>query len=192
ANQKLERLHEEYEVKQQELVRINLQLETMASTDPLTGLNNRRYFQDQLLASLASFRESRISFSLLIIDIDRFKSINDTYGHPVGDLVLTNLAELLQSMSRDRDIVARYGGEEFVIILPDNDQEEAIRTAERYRSTTASMDWGEYAITVSIGVATVKQEDTEQTIVHQADLALYASKDGGRNRVTHSANLVKR
>ncbi|WP_328800483.1 sensor domain-containing diguanylate cyclase [Paenibacillus sp. LX16] len=192
ANQKLERLHEEYEIKQQELERINLQLETMASTDPLTGLKNRRYFQDQLLASLASFRESGISFSLLIIDIDRFKSINDTYGHPVGDLVLTNLAELLQSMSRDRDIVARYGGEEFVIILPGNDQEEAIRTAERYRSTTASMDWGEYAITVSIGVATVTQEDTEQTIVHQADLALYASKSGGRNRVTHSANLVKR
>ncbi|ADM71187.2 Phosphoserine phosphatase RsbP [Paenibacillus polymyxa E681] len=192
ANQKLERLHEEYEIKQQELERVNLQLETRASTDPLTGLKNRRYFQDQLLASLMSFRESGVSFSLLIIDIDRFKSINDTYGHPVGDLVLTNLAELLQSMSRDRDIVARYGGEEFVIILPDNDQEEAIHTAERYRSTTASMDWGEYAITVSIGVATVTQEDTEQTIVHQADLALYASKSGGRNRVTHSANLVKR
>ncbi|MDQ0046771.1 diguanylate cyclase (GGDEF)-like protein/PAS domain S-box-containing protein [Paenibacillus polymyxa] len=192
ANQKLERLHEEYEIKQQELVRINLQLETMASTDPLTGLKNRRYFQDQLLASLASFHESGISFSLLIIDIDRFKSINDTYGHPVGDLVLTNLAELLQSMSRDRDIVARYGGEEFVIILPGNDQEEAIRTAERYRTTTASMDWGEYSITVSIGVATVTQEDTEQTIIHQADLALYASKSGGRNRVTHSASLAKR
>lgn len=135
---------------------------------------------------------SGISFSLLIIDIDRFKSINDTYGHPVGDLVLTNLAELLQSMSREMDIVARYGGEEFVIILPGNDQEEAIRTAEKYRSMTASRDWGEYSITVSIGVATVTQADTEQSIVHQADLALYASKSGGRNQVTHSASLVKK
>jgi diguanylate cyclase (GGDEF)-like protein len=110
----------------------------------------------------------------------------------VGDLVLTNLAELLQSMSREMDIVARYGGEEFVIILPGNDQEEAIRTAEKYRSMTASRDWGEYSITVSIGVATVTQADTEQTIVHQADLALYASKSGGRNRVTHAASLVKK
>ncbi|WP_342415026.1 GGDEF domain-containing protein [Paenibacillus sp. FSL R10-2782] len=172
-------------------MRINLQLEAMASTDPLTGLKNRRYFQDKLLAGLASFQETGLSFSLLIIDIERFKSINDTYGHSVGDLVLTNLAELLQSMSRDIDIVARYGGEKFVIILPDNNQEEAILTAERYRSTTASMDWGEYTITVSIGVATVTQEDTEQSIVHKADLALYASKSGGRNWVTHSASLAK-
>ncbi|WP_311079214.1 diguanylate cyclase [Paenibacillus polymyxa] len=89
------------------------------------------------------------------------------------------------------DIVARYGGEEFVIILPGNDQQEAIRTAERYRSMTASRDWGEYSITVSIGVATVTQADTEQSIVHQA-IWICMPPRVGRNRVTHSASLVKK
>ncbi|WP_443146909.1 GGDEF domain-containing protein [Paenibacillus sp. 23TSA30-6] len=130
-------------------------------------------------------------FSLVIIDIDHFKNINDTYEHPVGDVVLSKMAQLLQSMSRDVDIFARYGGEEFVIILPRSTQENATLTAERYRSTIASTDWGAYKITVSIGVGTVTPEDTDQSILHKADTALYVSKSGGRNRVTHIANLVK-
>ncbi|REK77691.1 sensor domain-containing diguanylate cyclase [Paenibacillus paeoniae] len=191
ANQKLELLHAEYETKQQELLRINHQLEAMAWIDPLTGLGNRRFFQEKLLATLASYRENEELFSLFIMDIDHFKKINDTYGHPVGDLVLTNLARLLQSMSRENDIVARYGGEEFVAILPDTDQETAISIAERYCATAASTLLGEYQITISIGVATVSSGDTDQSLLHHADLALYASKSSGRNRATHAANLVK-
>ncbi|MFF2888571.1 diguanylate cyclase [Paenibacillus sp. NPDC057967] len=191
ANQKLELLHAEYEVKQQELLRINHQLEAMAWTDTLTGLGNRRYFQEKLLASLASYREEGLPFSLFIIDIDHFKKINDTYGHPVGDLVLTNLARLLQSMSRENDIVARYGGEEFVAVLPDTDQEAGLSIADRYCATTASTLLGEYQITISIGVATATSGDTEQSLLNQADQALYASKSGGRNRATHAANLVR-
>ncbi|QHW32070.1 diguanylate cyclase [Paenibacillus rhizovicinus] len=189
ANKRLERLHEEYEQKQQELMRVNHQLETLASTDPLTGLRNRRFFQERLLASLASYRESGEPFSLLIFDIDHFKRINDTYGHPVGDLILTDLARLLQSLSRETDIVARFGGEEFVAILPQADLEEAVRMAERYCSAAAAAAWGEYRITISIGAATVTAEDTGETIVHRADLALYASKNGGRNRVTHASHM---
>ena len=191
ANKELERLHEEYEVKQQALIQVNDQLETMASTDLLTGLKNRRFFQLKMLESLGGFRATRRVFSLLVVDIDHFKSINDTYGHPVGDLVLGNLAGLLQSVSRSSDVVARYGGEEFVIILADCDAEQALVTAERYRSQVASADWGAYNITVSIGAATVAEEDTDQSLFQKADMALYASKTGGRNRVTHAAGLIK-
>lgn len=191
ANKELERLHEEYKVKQQALIKVNDQLETMASTDLLTGLKNRRFFQDKMLENLVLFRENQHVFSLLVVDIDHFKNINDTYGHPIGDLVLGNLAGLLQSVSRSTDVVARYGGEEFVIILPDCDREQASVTAERYRSQVASADWGEYNITVSIGAATVSQEDTDQSLFQKADKALYASKTGGRNRVTHAAELVR-
>ncbi|WP_413372846.1 diguanylate cyclase [Paenibacillus taichungensis] len=190
ANQELERLHEEYKVKQQALIKVNDQLETMASTDLLTGLRNRRFFQDKMMESLALFRETQCLFSLLVVDIDHFKSINDTYGHPIGDLVLGNLAGLLQSVSRSTDVVARYGGEEFVIILADCDREQAVVTAERYRSQVDSADWGEYNITVSIGAATVSQEDTDQSLFQKADKALYASKTGGRNRVTHAAEAA--
>ncbi|OME98034.1 PAS domain S-box protein [Paenibacillus amylolyticus] len=191
ANKELERLHEEYKIKEQALIKVNDQLETLASTDLLTGLKNRRFFQEKMLESLMMFREKQRYFSLLVVDIDHFKSINDTYGHPIGDLVLGNLAGLLQTVSRSTDVVARYGGEEFVIILPDCEEEQAIGIAERYRSQVASVDWGEYNITVSIGAATVVEEDTEKSLFQRADNALYASKTGGRNRVTHAAQIVK-
>ncbi|WP_127550105.1 sensor domain-containing diguanylate cyclase [Paenibacillus amylolyticus] len=191
ANKELERLHEEYKIKEQALIKVNDQLETLASTDLLTGLKNRRFFQEKMLESLMMFREKQRYFSLLVVDIDHFKSINDTYGHPIGDLVLGNLAGLLQTVSRSTDVVARYGGEEFVVILPDCEEEQAIGIAERYRSQVASADWGEYNITVSIGAATVVEEDTEKSLFQRADNALYASKTGGRNRVTHAAQMVK-
>jgi len=191
ANKELERLHEEYKIKEQALIKVNDQLETLASTDLLTGLKNRRFFQEKMVESLLLFQEKQRFFSLLVVDIDHFKSINDTYGHPIGDLVLGNLAGLLQSVSRSTDVVARYGGEEFVIILPECEEEQAIGIAERYRSQVASADWGEYNITVSIGAATVVEEDTEKSLFQKADNALYASKTGGRNRVTHAAQMVR-
>lgn len=191
ANKELERLHEEYKIKEQALIKVNDQLETLASTDLLTGLKNRRFFQEKMFESLMMFQEKQRYFSLLVVDIDHFKSINDTYGHPIGDLVLGNLAGLLQSVSRSTDVVARYGGEEFVIILPGCEEEQAIGIAERYRSQVASADWGEYNITVSIGAATIVEEDTEKSLFQRADNALYASKTGGRNRVTHAAQMVR-
>jgi diguanylate cyclase (GGDEF)-like protein/PAS domain S-box-containing protein len=191
ANKQLERLHEEYEIKQQELIRINHELEVKASTDPLTGLRNRRYFQESLQKLIAEYQETRQPLSLLIIDIDHFKHINDTYGHPVGDLVLSSLARLLQRLLRERDVVARFGGEEFVALLPGVEQEEAIVIADNICRTVAKTPMDNYQITISIGISTVTDTDTEQTLLHQADLALYQSKAGGRNRVTHAAHSVE-
>ncbi|QHT58797.1 diguanylate cyclase [Paenibacillus lycopersici] len=189
ANKRLEQLHAEYERKQQELMLVNERLEAMASTDPLTGLRNRRHFQESLLANLASFRASGEPFSLLIFDIDHFKHINDTYGHPAGDRMLVNLAGLLQSLSRAGDIVARFGGEEFVAILPATGREETMLRAEAYRAAAADAAWEAQRITISIGAATASAADTEETILHRADLALYASKHGGRNRSTHADHM---
>ncbi|MFC5530786.1 sensor domain-containing diguanylate cyclase [Cohnella yongneupensis] len=191
ANKKLERLHQEYEIKQQELMNVNHLLETMALTDPLTGLKNRRFFQESLLANIAAYHRARTPFSLFIIDIDHFKSINDTYGHPIGDLVLTKLAQLLRAESREIDIVARFGGEEFVLILPGADRDAAVPVAERYRSKIEATPMGDYRITASIGVATIAPEETDQTVLHKADQALYHSKASGRNRVTHAVDFNK-
>ncbi|NIK23336.1 GGDEF domain-containing protein [Paenibacillus lupini] len=185
ANQRLELLHTQYEKKQQELLELNEKLETLASTDPLTGLKNRRFFQEQLQKCMATSQETGEAFSLCIIDIDRFKSINDTYGHPVGDLVLSQLAELLQEQSAADSVVARFGGEEFVILLPELEQEQALLAAEKYRFATESTLLGDLHITISIGAATYSPEETDQSLLQQADQALYLSKNNGRNRVTH-------
>lgn len=191
ANKKLEELHAQYVIKQQVLTSLNEQLEAQAATDPLTGLKNRRFFQTHLLASIMSYQQTGQPFSVFMIDIDHFKKINDTYGHPIGDLVLTKLAQLLLSMTEESGIVARFGGEEFVILLPNTDEENGFAAAQMYCAQTAAAPWGEYNITVSVGVATILPEDTDTTVLEKADQALYASKANGRNRATHWTSLAK-
>lgn len=171
---------------------MNHRLEMLASTDPLTGLSNRRFFQEKLTDGLSAHREEGQPLSLLIIDIDHFKHINDTYGHPVGDLVLSDLAKLLQDMNREGDLFARFGGEEFVALLPGAAMDDATALAESICLAAASASMGGYRIyriTISIGVATETPQETELSLVQKADTALYASKSGGRNRVTHWAAL---
>lgn len=189
TNRKLELLHQEYEAKQRELLSINLQLESLALTDPLTGLKNRRFFKESLLAHIAKFHRSDEPFSIAIIDIDRFKSINDTYGHPVGDLVLTELGRLLQLSSRETDVTARFGGEEFVILLAGADQTQGVLIAERLRAAIQAAPLGNLHITASIGLATIMHGDTDDKLISSADRALYESKSRGRNRVTHALEL---
>ncbi|MFC3798837.1 diguanylate cyclase [Cohnella sp. GCM10012308] len=186
ANVRLELLHAEYETKQQELLRLNAQLEALATTDPLTGLRNRRFFKESLAALQEAYTQSGQPFSLLILDIDHFKKINDTYGHPVGDLVLASLAALLRSESGPADIAARYGGEEFVVLMPGADRASVIDASERYRAGVEAASWEGLRITISVGAATISPGDTDETLVNRADQALYASKSGGRNRVTHA------
>ncbi|MED4403384.1 sensor domain-containing diguanylate cyclase [Metabacillus fastidiosus] len=188
---KLESLHEELEMKQRELIVLNEELERLATTDGLTGLKNRRYFLEELNKNITLFSSSQSPFSLLIIDVDHFKKINDTFGHLTGDEILRGLAKIMTSISREIDIVARYGGEEFIILLPHMDKAAVKQQAEKLRSAIEKTKCADCFATVSIGAATFTDEDTDISILAKADTALYESKNEGRNRVTHADELVE-
>lgn len=166
----------------------------MAVTDGLTGLHNRRYL-DSHLASLAAKARSRGKpLSVLITDIDRFKSINDTHGHDAGDDILREFAMRLRQSVRGFDLACRYGGEEFVIVMPDTDPALAEKVAERIREQIArnpfTIEQGgkTLEVTISVGVASLKGEpDTAGDMMKRADIALYQAKNAGRNRVVASA-----
>ncbi|MCR8633082.1 diguanylate cyclase [Paenibacillus radicis (ex Xue et al. 2023)] len=190
ALEKLQQIHMEIEKKQAELVEMNTLLVELSTTDKLTGLKNRRFFQEKLEEQIALYSKTGQPFSLFILDIDHFKKVNDTYGHQTGDYVLEKLAGILKSHSRKEDIAARYGGEEFVLILPNMDVLESKILAENLRQTIASSAWEIIgSLTVSIGIATITPQDSNTSILKNADQALYASKANGRNRVTHIMNL---
>lgn len=161
----------------------------LANTDPLTGCVNRRAMLDRLERELDRARRYVHSLTVLMIDLDWFKKINDTRGHLVGDTVLRQLGELLRREARSVDIVARYGGEEFTIILPDTDLEGGIVFAERVRERASQHDYSEtddpLHVTVSVGVATFENGDdmTAERMIAQADAALYRAKEAGRNVV---------
>lgn len=165
------------------------ELERLASTDPLTGLYNRRVFMERLGEQASRFRRYGNPASAVLLDVDHFKSVNDTFGHDFGDTVLVGLARLLGEGVRDGvDVVARFGGEEFVILLPDTDAAAAAELAERLRATFAGHSFespaGPRQFTASFGVATLTRDDGVTTLLHRADEALYRSKADGRNRVT--------
>jgi len=162
-----------------------------ALTDPLTNLPNRRHGLDFLNTEWAAALDNNRSLSLLMLDIDHFKQVNDTYGHPAGDAVLHRLAELLRAASRAEDLVFRYGGEEFAVVLPGATLATAIQVGERIRRLTAveTFEWGSdiIPITISIGAASrSERSDQVETLVQAADEALYQAKQSGRNRVVAS------
>lgn len=183
---KMEELHLELEHKQIELLKLNNKLEILSITDGLTGLKNRRCFIEKLDEYLVQYKQTNCLFSLLILDIDHFKSVNDTHGHLIGDEVLIQLAKLLADFFPKDYTIARYGGEEFVVILPLRNEEESLKEAELLRSTIQFAKWEIMKITVSIGVATSNPMDTTSSIMAHADKALYSSKERGRNKVTHA------
>lgn len=187
---KLEQIYLEIEKKQIELMEINSGLVEISNTDKLTGIPNRRFFQEKLEEQIECYRKEQKTFSLLIIDIDHFKKVNDTYGHQIGDIVLVKLANILKNQARPEDIPARFGGEEFTIILPNTDVEEAIAIAQNIIQKVELAEWKETgSLTISIGAATFTKKDTEESIVKNADQALYSSKETGRNRATHFKEL---
>ncbi len=186
---KLEQIHIEIEQKQQELLEINAILLERSITDKLTGLKNRGFFQEKLEEQIIRYGKTQEPFSIVILDIDHFKKVNDTWGHQTGDDVLEKLADILTSHTRHKDVVARYGGEEFVLILPNVDVPESKIKADHLRQATANSTWQTGIITVSIGIATFTSMDSDTTIMKKADQALYASKENGRNRVTHIMDL---
>jgi diguanylate cyclase len=159
-----------------------------ASTDALSGVANRKAFDDKLKLMLGYHRRDGVAFALMLADLDRFKWINDTYGHQAGDRVISQLGRLLAQLVREGDFVARFGGDEFAVLLPHCDAETALKVANRIRSETTRANFGaasseQTAITVSIGVALVRTGDSSESLFKRADEALYASKKGGRNQV---------
>ena len=174
-----------------DLLRSNLdQSLELAVTDQLTGLHNRRYMVTQLSALVARAIKGGDPVSILMIDIDHFKKINDGFGHDVGDMVLREFSVLLASNVRAIDLPCRYGGEEFIVVMPGTDADAALRIADRIRNSVSGTAFslgseGEtLAVTVSIGLACADGEmDTPETLLKRADEAVYQAKAGGRNQV---------
>jgi diguanylate cyclase (GGDEF)-like protein len=160
----------------------------------MTGLSNHGRFQDVLATKIAAADRTGLSLSLLLMDIDRFKNINDTYGHPAGDEVIRGLARVLESHGRHgTDLAARYGGEEFCLVLDDTDAEGAAVVADRLRQTFREEIFVyrdgtkpvTFHCTVSIGIACYPDDGGSQTeLIENADRALYVSKESGRDRTT--------
>jgi two-component system cell cycle response regulator len=172
---------------------------SLALTDTLTGLYNRRYASSHMARVLEQMQAAGKPLGLLLIDIDHFKSVNDTYGHAVGDEVLRAVANRLSRHLRGFDTVARWGGEEFVVIMPEANLQVASGVAERLRRkvasgpVTVSGPTSELTVTVSIGVAVTGQEiSTLDDLMRAADAAMYVAKRGGRNRVATLEDMSPR
>jgi len=172
------------------------QSEREATRDVLTGLYNRKYLDKALQALHAHYQEDEAPFSVIMMDIDHFKRVNDTYGHKVGDSVLEFVGHTLTGSVKGRDVPARYGGEEFMVLLPATAREDACKLAESIRNqvsaktlkiTKTQKEIGK--ITISCGVAEVRDDDTVDTVVDRADQALYLAKESGRNTVKSEKDL---
>ena len=170
------------------------QTERLASTDGLTGVQNHRTFQARLDEQLAFAQRYGKPLSVVLCDVDRFKSVNDTHGHPVGDLVLRGVARIISTEARVTDVVARYGGEEFAVVMPETDGAGALVIAERIRTrlegATFPTELGPVRVTLSLGVATFPGDGKDKArLVEVADACLYHAKRSGRNRSARSSDL---
>jgi two-component system cell cycle response regulator len=168
--------------------RLYAQAERLATTDGLTGLLNRRTFNAQLHGRLREAERYQRPLSLILIDVDHFKQVNDGYGHPAGDAVLRSVADLLTRQARETDIVARYGGEEMALILPETDARGALAIAERIRKSVGGAhhrsEQGNLRVTISAGISTWPGGgESGEELLEAADKALYRAKQAGRNRV---------
>lgn len=184
---------------QEELYEVNKKLERATITDDLTNCYNKRYLMQQVAYEILVSQRYRVPFSILVLDIDNFKLINDAYGHLIGDDVLVGVVDAIKSKLRSSDILARFGGDEFIIYVPNTDNEGALILAEKVRSTIEShfisTSRGDLQVTVSIGLVSVKAdagifknpEKFLEELLAQADLALYESKENGRNCVVYEA-----
>lgn len=175
-------------------------LKLMGLTDPLTGVNNRRYFESRCLEEITRAQRHDLPLACMFLDVDKFKRINDTFGHQAGDEVLRNVARLIKVQLRASDVMARYGGEEFIALLPQTAVAQACDIAERIRSTISCYSFrlpaGEnIQATISIGVSMLSADSAEKDasmlagkLIGSADEALYQAKDDGRNRVVCKAD----
>jgi len=180
--------HLELKYTRDELKKALVELEKLATTDSLTGISNRRHLLTLAEREFQRARRYRHPFSLLMLDIDHFKSINDTYGHAAGDEALKLMADVTRNALRQVDIFGRFGGEEFVVFLPETPLRDAVTVADRIREAIASapltIQNAEARMTVSIGVSTYQDDEPSlDTLLMRADKALYEAKQRGRDRV---------
>lgn len=186
----LQHAKEKTEKLAQELKDSNKQLKEMAYRDGLTGLYNHRYFKDLIAHELNRSERYKNPLSIIMLDLDHFKKINDGFGHPVGDIVLKEVSKAIQNSIRSCDIAARYGGEEFIVVLPETQLEKAMVVAERLRKTVEGLpitaNNSSINVTISGGltsyIATKSKKETSD-IISEADNALYHAKKNGRNRI---------
>lgn len=178
---------------QEDLLKLYEEASTQARTDVLTKLFNRRAFEELVVHNFFEYKQSRYPFSILMLDIDHFKSINDKYGHPSGDIVIQAVAEVIKNTSRLADVAARWGGEEFIIALPSSDLNQGYILGERIRENVEKLvlqDCNGDAlpkVTVSLGASVSNDDDVNlEQIIERADQALYDAKKSGRNRVKTS------
>ncbi len=193
--EKLELLNKELEKKvierTKKLKDTQKKLIEQANRDPMTNLYNRRYFNEIIKSLLLIAKRTSQLFSLIIIDIDDFKNVNDTYGHSVGDRVINDLADIFRNTVRNSDISVRFGGEEFVIILPNTHLKEAEIIAKKLKdivenNTIILKDGSRIKFTISLGVSQIQQDDESvETVLHKADEALYQAKNSGKNNNCH-------
>lgn len=168
--------------------KLETKLKRLASYDDLTGIYNRREGRKQLKKLARYCTRKNRSLTVMLIDLDNFKSINDNFGHDTGDAILKITADCLSSHSRANDVLCRYGGEEFMIILPETGIGEALKIAERHRKALSKLSMPvagnkSLHITASFGVSELTLEDTDRELMKQADIALYKAKELGKNRV---------
>jgi diguanylate cyclase (GGDEF)-like protein len=191
VHDELNRIRGQLQGLQEELSRVEAEKTSLAfklQFDPLTGAFTRSIFQDRLGQELDRYRRYQHPFSVIMFDVDHFKKINDSYGHPIGDRCLREIVERTKPLLRRSDMVARYGGEEFIVILPETGKQQGAVAAEKLRQvieTTEFMVQGQrFPVTISFGVTEVGPLDSEpEDIVQRADKALYQAKETGRNRV---------
>ncbi len=168
----------------QELEEARNNLEDISTHDYLTGIYNRRFMVEQASTILSLSRRHDFPVSLIMMDLDHFKDVNDTYGHARGDAVLVELAAAIRRMIRTTDVFGRYGGEEFIVFMPHAGVEDATRLAERIRWEVKQMKFSDLSITLSMGVAVADLETKVlDDLIDRADVALYEAKDHGRDRV---------
>ena len=186
---RIKRLQEDLEEREKQLLEVNERLTYMSQTDALTGLDNRRHLNERIDEMFSHAKRLNEPFSLVMCDLDKFKSVNDTYGHQAGDEVLKQLAGILKDEAREIDRVGRYGGEEFMLLLPGTVLDAAVTFAERVRKriegNTFTFPGGTLTRTSSFGVAGWPHPKIEQCddLVRTADDALYVAKETGRNKV---------
>ncbi|MCX7206686.1 MAG: diguanylate cyclase [Proteobacteria bacterium] len=187
-NQELQRINEKLELivgeRTRELVEKNKELEQLAVTDRLTGLYNRLFLDQVLEREFSTIGRHGTTFSLILLDIDHFKQVNDTYGHHAGDEVLKSISKILKESVRESDVVGRWGGEEFLVLCPNTSRTDALKIAKKLRLAIEQYDFASIGCrTASFGVASYQQGDTIATVEARADKALYLAKDKGRNCV---------